>query len=631
MASSNMFVQPEEKSTGYKFKHVYDEHAGCHISKPVQTTFQFIPISKTLTSLFSDSVFEDTYMTYNRNKEHICRERIYHNFCCGTIFKTSEFFKRNPLAIQIRLFTDDFEPCDPLKSKVGLHKTTAYYFQINNLPTNLLSKTGNIYLVALSDASDSKNELSDVNIVIETIVADIRSLESKGIVTGNKHVLKGTLTTVQFDNLGGNILFGFSGGFNANYYCRICTTKRQDCQQMVKEDSSTLRTIDEYDEVLLKIQSGENLSLTAAMGVKSKCILNQLETFHVLRNASVDLMHDLFEGTVGFLLEQVFIYCDTHEILSIDKIQTLIECFFFGELSKSDKPSKVILEKKNLGQNASQARCLILNLPFILHGFKEKLKPIWLSVETLLQIIQILLSDEIDEQDLSRLSALTTSHLECYQVYFNKQLKPKHHFMLHYEKVIKSMGPVIRFWAMRMEAKHQFFKQIVYKTKNFVNIKKTLADKHQKHFYASPSVLFDYIVKGSGVPFTECDDFGTFYEKIKTMKFSSDSIQESSVIKSLKVNDRQYKKGLLVASSNQFFEIHYILSIDNNILFLCEKVYEIKGYESFLNSMKLQCIEKMSVIDLKSLKNNKSYEKKSIQENIYLIADSLSIFKMKTD
>lgn len=85
------------------------------------------------------------------------------------------------------------------------------------------------------------------------------------------------------------------------------------------------------------------------------------------------------------------------------------------------------------------------------------------------------MSHEINETDLERLSTLITTHLQCYMLYFGTNLKPKHHFLTHYTGVIRSLGPVIKFWAMRMEAKHQFFKRIVYKTNNFINIKKTLA------------------------------------------------------------------------------------------------------------------------------------------------------------
>lgn len=191
-SSAKIFVEPEEKSSGYKLKRIFDENAGFAVMKSIQTTFQFIPITKTLSALFNDAAFENIYMNFNRTDDHECGNGVYKNFCCGNVYHSNEFFKSNPHAIQIRLFTDDFEPCDPLKSKKGLHKITAFYFQINNFPPNLLSKIDNIYLVALSDASDLKSDLADDQIVVESIVADLNILQSKarGPTHSNRHILR---------------------------------------------------------------------------------------------------------------------------------------------------------------------------------------------------------------------------------------------------------------------------------------------------------------------------------------------------------------------------------------------------------------------------------------------------------
>lgn len=631
MSLSTKFVEPEEKSTGYYFKRIYDENAGCFISKSVQSTFQLIPISKTLIALFSSPEFEKMYIDFNKSNVHNCGNGNFNNFCCGENYKRNFFFKSNPLAIQIKLFTDDFEPCDPLKSKVGVHKITAFYFQIVNLPSNWNSKIDSIYLLALSDASDSKNELADGNTLLEMIVADLKLIETKGIVTNSNTVFKGALACVSFDNLGGNLLFGFSGGFNAHYYCRICHSKRQDCQNMVKEDPRTVRTVSDYNKMVTKLQLNPQMSLIETKGIKSACALNTLNNFHIISHASVDLMHDVFEGVVGFLIEQVVNYLVVNKTASIEQLQALVQCYNYGYLSKRNIPSKLNIEKKNIGQNASQARCLFLHLPFIFFQFKDQVKVIWLAVESLLQIIQILLSDEICEDDSQRLSHLVTTHLQCYQLYFNQQLKPKHHLLLHYERIIRALGPVVKFWAMRMEAKHQYFKQLVHQTNNFVNIKKTLAMKHQQRFFALPTIFSDDIIFGKSVPFVECDDFDKYVDKLLMMGFSNETIQECQLVKSLKLNDRQYKQSLLISIDKHFIEIQFILLIQNQWLFLCDKFYDIICYDSFLNSLKVVSKEKYTILSLKDLKNNKSYEKKSVGGDIYVIADCLEIYKMKPE
>ncbi len=62
------------------------------------------------------------------------------------------------------------------------------------------------------------------------------------------------------------------------------------------------------------------------------------------------------------------------------------------------------------------------------------------------------------------------------ELYPHKNLIPKHHYMLHYPRCIRMIGPLVHVWSMRCEAKHKFFKNSI---KNFKNITKSLALKHQ--------------------------------------------------------------------------------------------------------------------------------------------------------
>jgi hypothetical protein len=39
-----------------------------------------------------------------------------------------------------------------------------------------------------------------------------------------------------------------------------------------------------------------------------------------------------------------------------------------------------------------------------------------------------------------------------------KRLLPEHHFLVHYPTCMMKSGPPIRYWCMRFEARHQFFK-----------------------------------------------------------------------------------------------------------------------------------------------------------------------------
>lgn len=53
------------------------------------------------------------------------------------------------------------------------------------------------------------------------------------------------------------------------------------------------------------------------------------------------------------------------------------------------------------------------------------------------------------------------------------------HFLLHYPEQLLNLGPMIRTWTMRYEAKLHFFKQSS-NSSNFKNIAFTLANAHQR-------------------------------------------------------------------------------------------------------------------------------------------------------
>jgi hypothetical protein len=61
----------------------------------------------------------------------------------------------------------------------------------------------------------------------------------------------------------------------------------------------------------------------------------------------------------------------------------------------------------------------------------------------------------------------------------NENLKNKHHHMIHYPRLIKTMGPLYNLWSMRFEQKHQRYKRLMHISGNFKNVPKTVATRHQ--------------------------------------------------------------------------------------------------------------------------------------------------------
>lgn len=618
--SINSYVEPVELSSGFKHVLLNDKTSCESIQSSVQTTFMLVSPLKKLTILFSSEEYEHVYMNYNKN--HVCHDGVYERFCCGSVYKNNLFFRANPLAIQVKLFFDDFEPCDALKSRAGKHKTTGIYMQINNMPPEMASKLSNIHLVALCNSSDAKNEYADTNNVIDVIVKDLQILENVGITTIGGINLKGTLVFNMFDNLGGNILYGLSGSFNANYYCRICVATKAQCQEYANENSDQIRSIDVYNQYLVSTECYDEPSIDWC-GIQKYCHLNNLNNFHIMTNQTVDFMHDILEGVASIAIESLFGYIVENKIASINIIQHMIECFNFGDSFKKTAPSQIKITKKNLGQSASQMYCLVLHLPFILFKFKAQILSVWQPIETLLQILQIALSHRITEQNVTRLERLVHDHLHSMKNIFGQHFRPKHHLLTHYGRIIKSMGPMVNYWVMRMEAKHQFFKQIAKTTKNFTNLKKTMANKHEeKACMGNLSLQHNLILSKVSYPLVQCNDYDEI-EAVLTDSLEEATIQNLSIVKSIQKNDMKFKPGYLIPMNSEFYQIHYILMHDDKVWFLCNCVFQKHTFDTYLNSFLLKKSEKYNIIVMND--SIISYEKKTLNGNAFLIASNLDL------
>lgn len=127
--ASQLYVAPLEKAIGLHFRSEFDRHQNAAHHNLHQSVFHYVPIIATLKSLFSNGDFVSAYT----NNGHSCTPGVYEKFCCGQLFRGSEFFLANPNAIQLRFGIDDFDICSPCKSKAVIHKVTGVYMQIGNL------------------------------------------------------------------------------------------------------------------------------------------------------------------------------------------------------------------------------------------------------------------------------------------------------------------------------------------------------------------------------------------------------------------------------------------------------------------------------------------------------------------
>lgn len=95
------------------------------------------------------------------------------------------------------------------------------------------------------------------------------------------------------------------------------------------------------------------------------------------------------------------------------------------------------------------------------------------------EIGEILLSDSIPADILGYLRYLIHEHHTLLRKLAPTNITPKFHFLIHYPSIIQQHGPPKRYWTMRFESKHQYFKDLVKRTRNFQNLTLTLSTRCQ--------------------------------------------------------------------------------------------------------------------------------------------------------
>ena len=168
-------------------------------------------------------------------------------------------------------------------------------------------------------------------------------------------------------------------------------------------------------------------------------------------------------------------------------------------------------------------------------------------------------------------------HLELFSELFpNERVKPKQHYLIHYPRCIRMVGPLVRFWAMRFEAKHNFFRRLSHIVCNFKNICKTIAYRHQYaqcyRFYKNSSLNDGTLVIGKGSVTLLANNTGC--KEIKKACGGSVGLYEDIyVAKWIKVHGTLYKPSMFLFVDVDTDGSLPIFAKILNIIVVCEQAY----------------------------------------------------------
>ena len=168
-----------------------------------------------------------------------------------------------------------------------------------------------------------------------------------------------------------------------------------------------------------------------------------------------------------------------------------------------DKPAPFTLTGEKLAGQAIQNWVFLRLFPFFVGNFiKYAESPVWQMYLNLKKIVDILCSHRILLADRAYVNVCIQEYIyDRITLFRDKPLRPKHHFLLHYPKLVLDFGQLIHLWPMRFESKHSYFKRCARQLKNFKHLAKTLAHRHQQlqAYYAAGSLIY-LLVTGSAMP-----------------------------------------------------------------------------------------------------------------------------------
>lgn len=456
--------------------------------------------------------------------------------------------------IDVIVFSDACNPANVLGSAKNKYKMNGTYWTLGNYDPEYRATVDAINLAYLVNNSYISNKNYGPVKCFKPLVKKWKELEDASVEFMGRIVK----VRVQFwtgDNLGAHEIGGFTGSFSHEYFCRWCTVKRSDFREnpvLVKP----FRTANSYSQDLQSLQQTQitKPNTVCYRGVKEDSVLHILENFHVCDpRLPPCIAHDIFEnGVADSDLAEILSLLVQKGWFSYVSLQQSLRAFQCLGPDQGNKPAAVNPNGTKLGGHAVQNWTLIRILPFILKDLiRDEKDEIWQLYLKLKEVVEYASAPAYTEEDLKKMERINAAYMRERKRLLKSEVKPKHHFLMHYPKLIRLMGPIIHLFTLRFEAKHQFFKRVAKACKNYINLGKTMALRHQiwmAHLF-SGSILSRGLLVRKQKPFNPSMYSGKVKEIVASGIFGRDPIDCDKV----EMDGVKFKTGshLLLGQSEQ--------------------------------------------------------------------------------
>ena len=448
----------------------------------------YVPIDLSVKALVEDKTMVQV-MEGNKDNMSLISDSKLVDIEDGSWKRTNTFFRQNPDALGIHLYSDGVELVNPLGAARGKYKVCQVFFTLSAIPKYQRSQVDRLQLVMVFKEKLYKKY--PPHIIFKRLIEDLSKLEN-GISVNIPHTisLKCGVLLYSADNLEAHIIAGLSASFSSKSVCRWCHIQYDQLEENIHDEDGPKEhdkwTIQEYDivanmlsdeavdveqyfenikdcdelnenidnddenllnqaddtseygedipdEDLFQLQEVEN-----KWGIRHKCPFNVLQSFHCLKSFPVDLMHDWFEGVVAEDLLAIIRALSQKGWMSIDEYNKEISKFSWGYYEVADRPQLVPVSMQNAklpGKAMSQwihSRYFPLIMKKFILNFDDEILVLGLKLN---ELTERLTASQFCEVEVALLEDGIVEYLDLRKKArlslprIFRRPKPKHHFM----------------------------------------------------------------------------------------------------------------------------------------------------------------------------------------------------------
>uniref|UniRef100_A0A1X7UBD0 C2H2-type domain-containing protein n=1 Tax=Amphimedon queenslandica TaxID=400682 RepID=A0A1X7UBD0_AMPQE len=487
------------------------------------------------------------------------KQLLSNDFIFNDAYKDHLLFQDHPNALQIMLYYDDVEVCNPIGSKAKIHKLGLFYYTLGNLSPKYRSSMVTIQLVAIVKYTLLQRYGHEA--ILRPFIDDVKALESDAGVTlwinGKSHTIHGTVSVMAADNLASWSIGGYKTLASAKRKCRFCMATSDDFKTKFSFEEFTPRNCATHLSHIADLNGPFHNHISTTYGI----FMSQMDL------PAPDIMHDVLEGALEYELKELLKYVTMEmRLMSCDEHNNIIDGFPYGYTDSKNKASNISQKSllsidHNLKQNATQIWYLARLLPLMIGEHIPVDNDNWNNFMLLVTIVDYIFAPLTSDEISSYVAMLLKEHHERFtELYPNSPIIPKMHYMIHLPEWMRRYGPPSRYWCMRFEAKHKYFKNLTHIMKNFKNVPKSLAARHQARmcYQLSGSNPFKNLNIGTVKKMLFLGDYA-HADVIKTKDSYLTFETSLNIVSWIEIDGSNYKQGAVVILESDLLPLFAII------------------------------------------------------------------------